>query len=156
MKTIDTYIIEKLTLNKQTKIVEPSFTDEELREDYQTVRYRVFKKSEKEVYANKYNCKSLKIRDIQLVILDYLRKNRHNKSEFIEDDVHDFERFEIPDGNYNKYVKYLEQEPENFIRYMLQFYKNKMSQIHRRTRLTGYGYSISDQRIIRIYDFLKK
>ena len=156
MKTINNFIIERLKLNDESKIKELVFSDEELREDYQNVKYHVFTKKEKEVYANKYNCNSLKIGDIQLAILDYLRKNRNDKSEFTDEDVKDFARLDPPDGNYKKYVKYLEQESDKFVRYMLKSYLNKLTDINKRRRQIKYGYSYADKRIIRIVDYLKK
>ena len=155
MKTINSYIFEKLKLTNQSKLKEITFTDEELRKDYQTVRYHVVTKKEKEVYAKKYNCNSLKIADIQLVIAEYSRKNRNNKSEFTEEDIWDFFRLNPPDGVYAKFKTYLEQEQDIFLEYMLKYYINKIVTINKRRRQNGYGYSYADKRIIRIIDFLK-
>lgn len=155
MKKINTYIFEKLKLNNQSKLKEITFTDEELREDYKTVGV-AYTKAEKLEIATKYNVEKLKIRDIQLVILDYLRKNRNNKSEFTEEDIWDFFRLDPPDGVYEKFKKYLEQEQDIFLKYMLDYYTDKITTINKRRRQTGYGYSYSEKRTIKIVDFLKK
>jgi hypothetical protein len=156
MKTINNFILERLKLNDESKIKELVFSDEELREDYQTVRYHVVTKKEKEVYAKKYNCNSLKIADIQLVIAEYSRKNRNNKSEFTKEDIWDFFRLNPPDGVYTKFKTYLEQEQDIFLKYMLKYYTDKIVTINKRRRQNGYGYSYSNKREIRIVDYLKK
>ena len=154
MKTINAYITEKLKLNNQSKLKEITFTDEELREDYETIGV-AYTKAEKLEIATKYNVQKLKIRDIQLVILEYLRKNRNNKSEFTEEDIWDFFRLDPPDGVYKKFKIYLEQEQDIFLKYMLNYYTDKITAINKRRRQNGYGYSYADKRIIRIVDFLK-
>lgn len=155
MKTINNFIIEKLKLTSQSKLKEMTFTDEELRKDYFEVS-RAITKAEKEAIANKYMVNVLKIRDIQLVILDFLRKNRNNKTEFTEEDIFNFSLLDPPDGNYNKYVKYLEQESDEFLKYMLQYYINKAAHIGVRRRTANIGLSSNDRRILKIVDSLKK
>jgi len=169
MKTINNFIlehfkdsklsiIERLKLNSESKIKQKKefvFSDEELRKDYFEVS-RAITKAEKEAIANKYMVNVLKIRDIQLVILDFLRKNRNNKTEFTEEDIFNFSLLDPPDGNYNKYVKYLEQESDEFLKYMLQYYINKAAHIGVRRRTANIGLSSNDRRILKIVDSLKK
>ena len=75
MKTIDFYIQEKLVIKNDSSI--RKFTDEELEKDYYKV-WSATTKKEKEVIANKYGITEIRIRPIQIGILDLLRKNRKN------------------------------------------------------------------------------
>jgi len=149
MKQITNYIQEGLRINKNTTVRKKEFTDEELRHDYECVNM-AFSKSEKEPYMVKYDTTINKIRDIQLVILDKLRKNRQNKKEFDEKDIRDFCRFDMPWGRYEKLKTYLDQEPKEFLQYVLQYYEQKCKKIH------PYRHSIADKYTLRIRDNLKK
>ena len=153
MKQIVNYIFEKLILNKSVK---SGFTDEELMKDYNEVSY-AYTKSEKKQIADKYGITILKIRDIQLAILDLLRKNRNKKKEFTNKDISNFFRYDIPD-TYNKFIKYLDEEPIEFIEYLRQFYEEK---INKEPRIKKYRYypqmlSIADRHLLKILDNLEK
>ena len=147
MKAINNYIIEKLIINKDSKL--KSFSDEELEKDYQAV-WGSTTKAEKKVIADKYNCKDIRIRPIQIAILDKFRENRFDKKEFVLEDIHHFWRYE-PSETYDKFKLYLEKEPENFIVYMYEQYVEKCKPI-----LNRYYKSYADKRQIKIKDLLKR
>ena len=71
MKNLDTYITEKILINKDTKISH-EFTPEVMRNDYNRVWGATTKKEKKE-FADKYACDDIRIRPIQLAILAKLR-----------------------------------------------------------------------------------
>ena len=101
MKNISLYILEKLNI-QSIDINKCSFTDKELLDDYEAARSS-YTKAEKEPIANKYGVSSLKMHDIELAILDELRKNRFNKKEFDRQDITNFYRYDIPD-RYDKNI----------------------------------------------------
>lgn len=114
-------INEKLIINKNLNIKEKEFTDEELRNDYEEVS-GAYTKAEKEPFKDKYGVNSNKIRDIQLVILDHLRENRQKKKKFTVDDYKDFIRLEPPE-RYEKFAELLDNEPKEFIEFLLKIYE---------------------------------
>lgn len=120
MKNINNYISEKLNV-KDIKI--KNFTDEELLNDYETVRM-AYTKKEKEPLAIKYDVSSIKMRDIELAILDKLRENRFNKKEYERQDISNFYKYDIPD-RYDRLKIYLDKEPKEFIKYLLDFLIDK-------------------------------
>ena len=122
MNNLNNYIQEKLKINSQTKIIS-GFTDEELKNDYSEIS-GAYLKSQKEPLALKYGVTSIKIRDIQLAILDQLRENRKKKKEFTMEDVRYFIKYDMPDS-YNRYKVYLDQESKEFVEYILEYYKNR-------------------------------
>lgn len=149
MKQITSYITEGLRINKNIKSIKKDFTDEELMDDYERVT-GAFSKSDKEPFMVKYDCTINKIRDIQLVILSKLRENRQKKKEFDEKDIRYFCRFDMPWGRYEKLKTYLDQEPKEFLQYVLQYYEQRCKKIH------PYRHSIADNYTLRIRDNLKK
>ena len=122
MNNIINFIQEKLKISSSSKI-NRSFTDEELKDDYSEIT-GAYLKSQKEPIAAKYNVTSIKIRDIQLAILDELRENRKNKKEFTTDDVRYFIKYNAPDS-YTRYKSYLDKESKEFVEYLLEYYKNR-------------------------------
>ena len=100
MNNIKYYIIEKLKINSKSKLSTQSFTDEELRDDYNEVS-GAYTKAEKDAFKEKYGVTSNKIRDIQIEILNCLRDNRNKKTEFDDEDVKYFIRYDLP-MNYDK------------------------------------------------------
>lgn len=120
MKNLNNYILEKLNV-KDIKI--KNFTDEELLNDYETVRM-AYTKKEKEPLAIKYDVSSIKMRDIELAILDKLRENRFNKKEYERQDISNFYKYDIPD-RYDRLKIYLDKEPKEFIKYLLDFLIDK-------------------------------
>lgn len=149
MKQLKLYISEGLKIDKNIHVHKENFSDEELRDDYECVT-GAFSKSDKEPFMIKYDCDINKIRNIQLVILNKLRENRQNKKEFDEDDVIYFRRFDMPWGRYEKLKTYLDQEPKEFLEYVLQYYVQKCKKIN------PYRHSIADGYTLRICDNLKK
>lgn len=149
MKTIDFYIQEKLVIKNDSSI--RKFTDEELDEDYNKVWSAITKK-EKEVIANKYGITEIRIRPIQIGILDLLRKNRKNKKEFTDKDIVNFFRYDIPD-TYNKFEDYLKEESDEFVKYLLKRYKEKIDE---KNIIGKFGISIADRHLLKIYDNIKK
>ena len=141
------YIIEKLVINKNIGKVN-KFTDEELESDYNTV-LNAITKNEKKAIADKYGVNIYKIRDIQIEILNILRENRKNKKEFTPNDSQNFFRYDIPD-RYDKFKKYLEEESTEFVEWLFERYKNKVSKIN-----TAYR-SYADNHVIRVYNNLKR
>ena len=120
MKNLQSIIQEKLRLGKDTNFrAKSSFTDEELRKDYEDVEHALTK-AEKQVYAEKYGIFSNKFRDIQLEILDLLRQNRQSKKTFDAADVLDFIRFDIKERDY---LDYLDKEPIEFIKRLVEYYQ---------------------------------
>lgn len=122
MNNIINFIQEKLKISSSSKI-NRSFTDEELKDDYSEIT-GAYLKSQKEPIAAKYNVTSIKIRDIQLAILDELRENRKNKKEFTTDDVRYFLKYDTPDS-YVRYKTFLDKESKEFVEYLLEYYKNR-------------------------------
>lgn len=127
MKTLIDIIFERLKLSKDNQSPNTENMTKELRDDYQTIGV-AYTKAEKEPIAIKYNVSKLRIRDIQLAILDKLRELRQDKKEFDEDDVWDFNRYDVPDV-YNKMVTYLDQEPIEFVEYLLDFWQIRAKKI---------------------------
>ena len=121
MKNLKDIISEKLIINKNIKVKEKEFTDEELRDDYEEVS-GAYTKAEKEPFKDKYGVNSNKFRDIQLVILDHLRENRKKKKDFTADDFRDFIRLE-PSERYEKFAELLDKEPKEFVEFLLKTYK---------------------------------
>ena len=148
MKTIDFYIQEKLVISKD---ISSNFSDEELEKDYNKVWSAITKK-EKEIIANKYGITEICIRPIQIGILDLLRKNRKNKKEFTDKDIVNFLRYDIPD-TYNKFEAYLKEESNEFVKYLLKRYKEK---INEKNIIGRFGISIADRHLLKIYDNIKK
>lgn len=141
------YIIEKLVINKNIGKVN-KFTDEELESDYNTV-WDAITKNEKKVIADKYGVNIYKIRDIQIEILNILRENRKNKKEFTPNDSQNFFRYDIS-VRYDEFKKYLEEESTEFVEWLFERYKNKVSKIN-----TAYR-SYADNHVIRVYNNLKR
>lgn len=128
MKDINSFIKEGLKITSKTKVNQQiKFSDEELRDDYKEVAGATTK-AEKQKIANKYGIQSNKIREIQLVILDHLRDNRHDKKEY---DVADFAYFVAygQSEKYDKYKEYLEKEPIEFVEYVLKQYQDSVKNI---------------------------
>ena len=78
MRNLNQFIIERLKINKDTKVNHYKFSDEELMKDYDEIAY-AYTKAEKMPIAKKYGVTSIRIKDIQQVILTKLRDNRHIK-----------------------------------------------------------------------------
>ena len=119
MKDIKQILIEKLHINKDVKVI--GFTDEDLRKDYETVRWAYTKKEKMDI-GDKYGVTDIRIRPIQIAILDKLRENRNNKKYFTEEDLHDFFKYDIACSVYNKLKVYLDKESKEFIEYLLEYY----------------------------------
>lgn len=148
MQSINNYILEKLKkigINTQEK----EYTDEELRKDYDKVWWATTKKEKQEV-ADKYGCSIIKIKDIQQEILKILKENRQNKKEFDDNDMKDFFRMEIPDKQWNKYLK---EEPIEFVEYLYNYYDKKTKGIQHRYPST---LSIADRRSLKLLNIFKK
>ena len=128
MKNLKDIISEKLIINKNIKVKEKEFTDEELRNDYNEVS-GAYTKTEKETFKDKYGVNSNKIRDIQLVILDHLRENRKKKKDFTTDDFRDFMRLE-PSERYEKFAELLDKEPKEFVEFLLKTYEGIIKHNH--------------------------
>ena len=128
MKDLKDIISEKLIINKNLNIKEKEFTDKELRNDYNEVS-GAYTKTEKETFKDKYGVNSNKIRDIQLVILDYLRENRKKKKDFTTDDFRDFMRLE-PSERYEKIAELLDKEPKEFVEFLLKTYEGIIKHNH--------------------------
>ena len=151
MKNLKDIIVEKLIINKNLNIKEKEFTDEELRDDYNEVS-GAYTKAEKEIFKDKYGVNSNKIRDIQLVILDYLRENRKKKKDFINDDFTDFIKLDPPE-RYEKFAELLDKENKEFVEFLLKTYEG----IIKRNRINILNpRSISDKSIIKRLTNLKK
>jgi hypothetical protein len=143
-------INEKLIINKNTKIEKKEFTDEELRDDYQEVG-TAYTKKEKEVFCEKYGLNTTKIRDIQIAILNELRENRKKKNVYKNSDVIDFIRYDISNVPV-KFNSYLDEEPKEFVKKILEYYEDKSSKRINR-RFTGL--SANDKYILKRIDLLK-
>lgn len=154
MEQISNFIIEALKIGAQSTVNNKGkkFTDEELRDDYERVG-GAFSKSDKKPFMDKYATNINKIRDIQLVILDLLRENRHKKKEFDDKDVIYFRRFDIPWGRYEKAKEYLDKEPKEFLEYAFDYYFKKAKKINAKGI---YGRSIADKYTMNIYNSIKK
>ena len=124
MININNFIQEKLKINSKSQVnTKQTFTDEELRNDYQEVK-NAFSKSEKLPFMQKYDVDANKIEVICQKILELLRENRHNKKEYDKNDAHDFYRFDIPD-TYKKSKEFFDKEPIEFIEYLKSYFENE-------------------------------
>ncbi len=154
MKTITNYIFEKFRIGKDTEIKDDTFSVEELRKDYSEVG-GAYTKAEKDEFKLKYGVDSNKIRNIQLVILDHLRALRHQKKKFDKNDFIDFIRFDLTSDKYENWKSYLEQEPDEFVEFLLDYYKReKIARIN--TDLPPSRLSYADRSVLRIFNNLKK
>lgn len=157
MININNFILEKLKINSKSQVIDnQKFTDKELRDDYNAVR-GAYTKAQKQEYAIKYDIITNKFREIQLVILDKLRENRHNKKEYDENDVHDFYRMDIPDTPYKKSKEFFDKEPIEFIEYLKSYFENESEHFKRARasfrRFGGYhGISIADRHQLNMYN----
>lgn len=122
---LNQYIIEKLVLNKTSIKDETNhgFTLDELRHDYEEV-YDAYSKSDKEPYQQKYGVKSNKKEDIMRVIANHLRSLRQTKTTFDEQDIRDFWKLSLNDSE--RYSTGLEDEPIDFLVYLLKYLKDDM------------------------------
>ena len=160
MININNFIQEKLKINSKSQVIDnQKFTDKELRNDYNEVS-GVYTKAEKQEFAIKYDIMTNKFREIQLVILDKLRENRHNKKDYDENDVHDFYRMNIPDTPYKKVKDFFDKEPIEFIEYLKSYFENeskhfRMAQISMK-RFGYHGMSIADRHQINMYNNVVK
>ena len=151
MKYLKNFITEKLVINANSKIKE--YSDEELMNDYKEV-WGATTKQEKKDIADKYGVTILKIRDIQLHILEILRQNRFKKKEFTREDIINFFHFEPPEREFEEYLK---KEPKEFVQYLLDYYEDYTKQIRNKVRLSGRlsSLSIADRSKLRTYNKIK-
>ena len=140
MININNFIQEKLKINSKSQVnTKQTFTDEELRNDYQEVK-NAFSKSEKLPFMQKYDVDANKIEVICQKILELLRENRHNKKEYDEKDVHSFYRMNIPDTPYKKSKEFFDKEPIEFIEYLKSYFENESEHFKRaRQSLRRFG-----------------
>jgi len=130
MININNFIQEKLKINSKSQVnTKQTFTDEELRNDYNEVK-NAFSKSEKLPFMQKYDVDTNKIEVICQKILELLQENRHNKKEYDENDVHDFYRMNIPD-TYKKSKEFFDKEPIEFIEYLKSYFENESEHFKR-------------------------
>ena len=160
MKQITTYIQEGLKITSKTKVNDFNFTDEEMRKDYTAVS-SCDTKAEKQEYAKKYGVNSNKFREIQLVILDFLRKNRFKKKDYDVNDVRDFYRIDIPDTPYRKSKDFFEKEPIEFVEYLKSFFENESEHFKRaKQAFRRYGsfskISMADRHQLNMYNNVVK
>jgi len=150
MNNIIDFIQEKLKISSFTKINKLNFTDEELMDDYSKA-INAYTKDQKEPLIQKYNVSTGRIKDIQLAILDELRENRKNKTEFTKTDVLFFIKYDVPES-YPKYKTYLDKESKDFIEYLLEYYKN------RGRNISPYAgkQSIADKYVLKKISYLQK
>jgi len=124
MKTLKEHIVEGLKIGTNTKVNQRgTFTDEELRKDYEDAS-TAYTKAEKDEFKYKYGVNTNKIKDIQIEILNYLRDNRNKKTKFDDADITDFIRYDLP-SRYDEIKKYFDKESENFLNYVLKYYQDK-------------------------------
>ena len=118
------FMLEKLKINSQSQVnAKQSFTDEELMKDYNEVS-GAYTKAEKQEFAIKYDIVTNKIREIQIVILNHLRDNRFKKKEYDKMDFTNFVRYDLPE-KYDKFKEYLDKEPEEFLKFVLDTYNEQ-------------------------------
>jgi hypothetical protein len=151
MKQIIEFINEKLIINKNIKVNEKEFTDDELRKDYNLIDSNITKEKKKE-FKEKYNVDSNSLNEIQRVILDRLRDNRHNKREYDRNDFRDILRYNLP-GEYDELVEYLNKEPKEFVKFLLKIYENIIK--HNNININAPR-SIADKCRVKRYNYLKK
>lgn len=143
MKNINNFIQEKLIINKDTEVIH-ELTPEVMRDDYNSVWGATTKKRKKE-FADKYACDDIRIRPIQIAILDKLRELRFDKDEYDTNDRSDFFKYDIPQV-YNKLKVWLDKEPIEFVQYLSDVYAKLTSKIN------PFRCSIADKRKL---DFAK-
>jgi hypothetical protein len=143
MKNINNFIQEKLIINKDTEVIN-ELTPEVMRDDYNSVWGATTKKRKKE-FADKYACDDIRIRPIQIAILDKLRELRFDKDEYDTNDRSDFFKYDITQV-YNKLKVWLDKEPIEFVQYLSDVYAKLTSKIN------PFRCSIADKRKL---DFAK-
>lgn len=162
MKLINNYISEKLIINANSQ--KKTYSDEELMNDYNEV-WGAITKTEKKTIADKYGISIIKIKDIQLHILDLLRENRHKKNpkDFTIDDILNFNRFDVPKTVYKKFSEYLDKEPIEFVEFMKQYVNDKIEKDPRLkknrynpNRYSSYVSSLADRNLLKWYENLEK
>jgi hypothetical protein len=102
---------------------ESAISKEEAREDYGHVDGCDSKK-DKQVFAEKYGCESLKKGDIQHAILLKLREIRKSSKSFDKEDYTDFMR--LNDWTILKIADYLKEESSAFVNWLVEFYKEEI------------------------------
>ena len=155
MKSINSYIQEAL-IKKDTVLKGTGsqiFTDDELRADYNEITYAITK-AEKLAIAQKYGVTNIRKKDIQAVILEKLRENRHNKKEFTNDDIRDFFRIDIPE-KYEKMKEYLDKEPIEFIEFLLKYLENQAKNIKNPWPYLSYSDRVLINRISKIKRYIE-
>ena len=143
-------IFLKEALIKKNTIVKTEFTDEELLGDYNEIQY-AYTKAEKLPIAKKYGVNAMKIRDIQIAILDNLRENRKKKKDFTEEDVRNFFKYGIPES-YTRLKPYLDEEPKQFVEFLFNYFQEKANNIYKK----NYRWSYSDKELIKRYHQIQK
>ena len=148
MKNLKDIILERLHITKDTKVNQ--FTDEELRNDWNEVRW-ASTKAEKQAIANKYDCKIIKIDDIQKVIAELLRENRKTKEDFTKEDINDFHKLTVAQ-RYKQLKPFLEQESDLFVEYLYNYYCDYCKQ--HKCKYRKFGGSYADNTRLEIRDSL--
>lgn len=114
MKALNTYLMES------SKI-----TTAEMIEDIKKVR-DTYELKEKKAIAEKYGIQSKKAGEIEHGILVKAAEERSTRKNFDQLDVKMFRLLSNYTEMYNKLVEYLENEPEEFIIYMKDFYEEQL------------------------------
>lgn len=123
---------------------------EELKQDYTNADGA--SGNEKKALSSKYGTAN-KVKDIQKAILLKMREERHNRKEFTNEDVNNFNRLEFPE---KKLYDELGEEPIEFVRFYADYY---LQQLKKRRldkmvgqKLNSYNSSISDRYLIKRYE----
>lgn len=133
-----------------------SFSRDEMEQDYNNLSMFVTMKEKKEL-GKKYGIDSGKIKDLQAVILQAIRRYRHEKTVFDEKDVKDFYLMGFP-MVYNKLVLILKEEPKSFVEYLYKYMFNRMVQngIMDKTGRVKRYYSYSEKNEVDALYFVKR
>lgn len=150
MLHLNNFIIKKLKINSNSKVNTNSFSDEELKEDYRKL-INCYSIKDKQPLAIKCGCDSVRVKDIQLAILDKLRENRQLKSEYTKEDIATFLKYDIGD---NKLITYLKQETKEFAEALLEYYKNRGKNINPRPSMQTIADKYILKRIAKIQNYL--
>ena len=146
MKHITDYILESVNEIDQ------------LRKDCETAGYATGQ--EKKDLMAKYNVESKKSKDIIHAILIKLQELRKDKKEFSVEDVNDFSRLSEND---TQYYAELKKENDDFVKYLLEYWENRIKKQGRDlykyinlTSFSNYNFSSAEKWFIKRYQKIRE
>ena len=150
MKNLESFVLESSKISVA-----------EMLEDIKNVN-NAYELKEKKAIADKYGIQSKKIKEIEHAILIKAAEDRATRKTYDENDIKAFRQLTNMPEIYNKFEAWLKLEPEEFIKYLKDYYEEylKKEKIFNYVnwRPSDLKYHISYNKIysIKIYQFLIK